>query len=697
MQAGIEAVFSTTSTTSTFASGAVTKTDSTNIFPTFTVNLNSLLYPALRLTAGGVFEVDVRSSTSGPVTTDSTVTRSRPFALLRSTNPVFSPGIGYYRREGVTRTAGLPTLKLVSDEYAAYLGWNPQGGPRSDFQFLKTNTFDGERRFEDRSRDFGSMTSDFSHWGLNLYYRGTYIDTNDRVNRLDTRQVSHAGRLGYSESFIADRLRWNTIANVDHLDLRTTARGDGGEVAVPVTPFAGLSTVSDTPATVTLSDNPALIDGNLTAAAGINLGVPPSPIGAQIRNIGLDLLTPAVVNRFLVWVDRELPLEIANSFSWEIFSSQDNLTWRREASVPVARFGTFEHHFEIDFPAVTARYIKVVTRPLSPAVPDASRFTDIFVTELQAFVSRPATEVDDRLTRGTYRLNTNARMRLLDRPGLYYEGLYFYSGTDGSGRRIDTLSNGLSVTHAFGRFVSMFARGAREQGRDVRGDRVATVSTATLTVEPVPTLRSSFLFSGLTERTAGMPTSRRGLFVQNSARPYQGIDVLFGFGWTYTERETGEISRDRLANASATIVPLAQFSLTLSYDERTTDRSGTFEGPPEYRQRRSYAAVAFDPSRTIHLVLGGEVIVTTGQATRTALNISTSWTPFPDGTLQIVFAYNETVRPVQFGTERNAVSAVRWNVSPRSYIDVSFQRTRGVTEFVTTEVRIFSARVRLFL
>ena len=115
-------------------------------------------------------------------TTDSTITRNRPFFLLRSTNPVFSPGIGYFRREDRARTAGLSDVKLVNDEYAAYLGWNPAGGPQSDFQFLRTHTFDGERAYQDVTKDFGSLVSNYTYRNLGAYYRGSYLDTDDQLD-----------------------------------------------------------------------------------------------------------------------------------------------------------------------------------------------------------------------------------------------------------------------------------------------------------------------------------------------------------------------------------------------------------------------------------------------------------------------------------------------------------------------------------
>jgi hypothetical protein len=697
MQKSLEFTSSSVSTTITSGSGAATTTDTRNLFPALTLNLNALVYPGLRLNTGGVFELSKVRTTTNDIKTNSTTTRNRPFFLLQSTNQVFAPGIGYFRREALSRSEGLSDVKLVNDERAGYLAWRPAGGPQSDFQFLKTRTFDGARAFQDVSKDLGSLTSLYRSGSLAVSYRGSYLKTDDRIGGLKTRQVSHGARGDYSHSFLKNRLRWNAAFNVTRQDLETAAQGNGGEVALPVTPFAGLSSTSDTPLTSTLSQNGGLVDATLTAGAGINLGLPATPADAQSRNIGIDLLTPTEVNQFLVWVDRELPAEVARSFSWEIYSSPDNLIWTREATVSAAPFGPFENRFQIDFPGITARYVKVVTRPLSAVVPDSSRFRDILVTEMQVFVRRSADEVGGRLTRTTDLLNTDVRFRILDAPALYYEGFFLSNGTGGSAARTDTLSNGVSMNHTFGRIFSAVGRLAREQGTEPRGERTATLTSATLTVDPISTFRTSFLYSGQDETIEGIPNARSGWFIQNAAQPYRGVDVLFGFGWTSATRETGEISNDRLVNVSATIVPRQHLSLTFSHDERTTERSGIFFGPPRSLLRRSYASVAVDPIPTFHLVVGGEVIVATGQATRTTLDINASWAPFPDGTLQFVFASNEALRALEFGTERNTLGAVRWNLSRQSYIDVSYQRTRSEFVNLRTESRILSARVRLFL
>jgi hypothetical protein len=697
MQKSVQLTFSSLSTTTLFASGAVTKTDTTSVYPTVTLNLNGLIFPYLRLNAGGVFELNKLTSDTDGTTTSSTISRNRPFFLLRSTNPIFAPGIGFFRREDRNRTAGQTDVKLINNEWDGYLGWNPDGGPRSEFQFVRTDTFDSNRTVQDTTKDFGSLVSNYSYKNLALYYRGAYLDTDDHLHNVDTRQVTQGGRASYAGSFIDKRLTIDGTYNVTHQDMTTTATGAGGEVQVPVTTFAGLSGNSDTPVTVALTQNPLLIDGNLAAGAGVDLGLPTPPADTQSRNIGIDFRTPVKVSRFLLWVDRDLPIEISNSFSWNIYSSLDNVVWRQETSVSVAPFGPFETRFQIDFTPITARYLKVVARPLAAAVANASNYPHILVTDIQPFLVLPPGDVRTTLSQTTQLVNTNVRFRILNAPALYYEGSYYYNGPSTFGAHTDALSNGVSASHTFNSMVSAFGRLAFEQGTEPEGHRTATVTNATLTLDPVPALRTSLLWNGMDEHIGGIPRSRNGFFVQNATQPYPGVNLQVGIGWSAVTELTGAIAHDRTVNLSGSVVPVQHVSLTFNYDDTSSDRSGPFTGSPHFDTQRLYAAVAVDPTRTLHFVVGQEVVVVTGQQTMTTLDLAANWVPFPDGALQFVFAYNDALRPLEFGRDRSTLASVRWNLSRRSYIDVSYQRIRSEFVFQTNQSRVFSTSLRLFL
>lgn len=702
LRAIVDSTVSVISTTTTDVNGVVTTTEGTNWYPRLTLNADTLITPTFRLSAGGMFELSTSDTTSqfgagaDRVDVSATLLRLRPFIEVRSTNQAFSPGAGYYRRENRTSSRGTPTRTLVSDDYAAYLGVKPTGLPHSDLQFVRTRTFDADRTTDDTTKDFGSILSRYNFKGTNLYYQGSFLDTTDRLRGFQTRQVANSARMAQSRSFFKRRLQWNAAYSIDRQTLTAKATGDGGEVAVPVAPFAGMSALSDTPLTIALTQNGGLIDGNLTASAGINIGVPAVGAESQARNIGLDFVTPTEVNRLWLWVDRDLLVNIANAFTWELYTSTDNITWRRETLVSAAPFGPFDFRFQIDFASVTARYLKVVTRPLSGAVLDAGRFPDILITELQAFRTQRAGEGGDTLVRTGQNLNTDVRLRLLDTPTLYYEGSYWLTDAP-SGYDRRTLSNGLAVNQRLGRMVSASARAAYEQGTQSGGPRTATVTNAILTVDPVPTLTTSLLYTGLNEKLDGKPNDRNGVSLQTNAQLYRGVSVQCGVGLNYSTRTTGESLRDRFFNVSGSVVPRNELTLTFSYADMRSERSGTFVGNPTLRTRTGYATLTIDPIPTLHVVLAEELVAIEGERTRNTHNIGINWAPFPDGSLQFILAYNEAVRPLEFGSERIFRPGVRWVFSRQSYIDVSYQRVDNDQFVQRTRTKIFSIDLKLFL
>ena len=262
-----------TSTTTTI-DGTTTKAQVITLTPRLTVSAQAMIYDNLRLALGGVFDADRSSADQDGIDTTSKQTRLRPYVELRSMNPTFAPGLGYYRRESRTRATGGSETLLVNEDYAAYLGLRPSGLPQVDIQFLRADTFDADRAGQDVTRNTATLLSRYTRKDVNLNYQGTHLGSNDRLQRFESQQVSHAIRVDSARSFMAGRLLWNGTYNADRQSLTTVSSNEDAELALPVVAFAGLALASDIPATAALLPSPALIDGNLQAGAGVNLGLP---------------------------------------------------------------------------------------------------------------------------------------------------------------------------------------------------------------------------------------------------------------------------------------------------------------------------------------------------------------------------------------------------------------------------------------
>ena len=56
-------------------------------------------------------------------------------------------------------------------------------------------------------------------------------------------------------------------------------------------------------------------------------------------------------------------------------------------------------------------------------------------------------------------------------------------------------------------------------------------------------------------------------------------------------------------------------------------------------------------------------------------NYSLSWSPFPDGSLQILLRYDDTYRSDLAALSRIYSPRVRWNITDRWYAEVAYERS----------------------
>jgi len=689
----LEFNYSFFSSKTTDAAGVTTKTTASNYNPRFTLDIDTKIYPNLRLHAGGIAELIKTDVGTSGIDTKTTITRFRPYIDLTLETPLYKAGIGYVRRQERTEVSHSPSVTLVNEEYNAILGWRPEGLPSIDMQIRRTNNFDEKKELRDIKEDNINLISKYIYKGLQLNYYGTYIHTMDNLNNLDVKQQVHSGRVTYSDSYLDKRVLLNTTYDVFYSEVKTVSEG-AGFVTLPINPFAGLSKIDDTlpPLPIALDPNPALVDGNMTASAGIDLV---SDLPLVRRQMGLDFLNPTEVNQLLVWVDRELSSTIANSFSWDVFVSEDNSTWTHWAGPVVGSFGPFQNRFEINFSNVIPprRYIKVVTTPLarSPLVPP-----NIFVTELQALLRKSAADIAGKTKRASHTYNLDAKARILDIPTLFYDFYYFFNRVEPSSQQRYTISNGFSANHRFSSVFSGTARVAREDGKEEDKKRVAYIYNASIVADPLRTLRSSLVFSGRDEEIEGKPNNTNSMFLYNTAQLYQGIDINLNGGLNFSKRETGEKGRDILINLGANIVPHRTLTLGLNYSDTMSRRTGGESGSSSTFTRRVDLNVNFNPVRTVYLSALIELIAEKGQGIETTQNYSVNWSPFPDGALQFNISYNENLRSEDRQKERIFTPSVRYKLSGRSYVDLTYQMIKSESKIQKTESQVVSSSLKIF-
>jgi len=403
-----------------------------------------------------------------------------------------------------------------------------------------------------------------------------------------------------------------------------------------------------------------------------------------------------------VSVDRNLPFEIASTFLWEVYTSTDNLNWTLLQAGTPAPFGPFLNRFEITFPKVTTRYIKVVTRPLSAAVIIPPGFANpdlIFITEVQAFLNRPVQDIRRSTTRTFQNYTLDVKTRLLNAPTLYHDFNSYYSEVGPDGRRRYNISNGLFFSHRFTPILSSSANASAEYGAEGDDTRVAFLYYASLLANPLRTLSHNLVFSGKNETFGGLTSNANTAVLYNAAQLYKGIDANINLGVSLTSDEQqggGSVDRRRAyVNAGTNITPHPSFVLTLYYFGQRTRTSGGSVTLDDITENRLDLGASWTPFRSLFLSASVNVSTETGQETKVQQNYGLNWTPFPDGQLQFSFFYNESYLPDR---SRIIQPTLRWYLSSRrrSYIDLSYQRRSLESVGQKTETDVISSNLKIY-
>jgi len=691
----VDLVYSNSDVKTGNGSGATTQTRANIFAQQYRLTLNKSFFPNLNLIGGGIFEKAITDLNSAGRETTSTDTNSKPFFDLRLTTPLYKAGVGYSRAEEEHKTSGFPSTTDVNERSYAILGWMPEGFPDWNVRLEKSDTFDKERVTEDTSTKLAYMTVHYAYKGLDLRYQPSYRDQVDRIRGVEQINRTNNGRATYSNSFFQGRTFLSGSYEVTRSETEIIASG-AGEVSFPLIPLSGLSVLDDTPAEGSLNPNPALIDGNLTQSAALNLGLPPLGGDTRPRNMGLDFLIPQEMNTLYVWVDRELPLEVATGFTWDVYTSADNRVWKLATAVAPATFGPFVNRFEIRIPDVTSRYIKVLTRPLTAIDPRASEFPEIFVTEIQAFLTRPADEVRGKTTRTTRIGTVDFRTRLLEHPSLYYDFSYFTETVDPSSRTQSNMTNGLSASHVFSRIFSASGRVAREDNHSNDRKESAFTYTASLQAVPLRTLRHVLLFTGRNEQLVDGPRDEYSLALQNTAQLYKGMEVTLNGGVTREKNGTGATEDIENLLFGATFAPNRTLTVTLNFNGTWTDRTGGGQLDESIVDRRGDASISYRPFDTLYLLASVSRIERPGIQDRVQ-SYGLNWSPFPSGALQFNFAFTQDLSARDNAKVQTIHPSLRWNATSRIALDLSYEDTKAEATAGTTDNKTFYTRLRIIL
>ncbi len=710
-----ETTFSLLSTkTKDLTSGTTTKVDLLNYGDRATVTINYNLLPKLNLNAGGTFEKTITDPISGLDTGKTEITRLRPYIWLNLRDPVFQGSVGYSLADDTTKTAGQTATTLTQETYLGNVLWRPSELPTTQVRYTRTSTHDDPHSTLDTTQDQIYLKSEYVYGGLDAYYAGTFTDTRDNLHDLDARLTTHEGKVLYSGMFFDGRVSVTTDNRIRLTEISSDTGiqvgFSGTTTALSIPAIQGLSVVGDTPLTDVLAANAALIDGDVTTSAGVNIGFQAGDL--HLRQVGLNFGTAVTVNRLDVWVSGfagALPADIIGAFSWTIYTSSDNITWTLAATVPVASFGPFDNRFRIIFPAVTAQYIKAVTRPLPGGIigsTNSNLFPTIFITEVQAFSDSVAAAAGAGKKRITINQTAEShdlevRVVLLRIPLLYYRLDVNYLDFEPSGQSRYTISNGLFVNHRLSRIFSTSANASFEFGKENDVSRHAVLYYASLSATPLPTLTDSLVFSGNDQWEGVTKSTSNSAILYNTAQLYRGVDATLQLGTILTSNDDGEGTtsqrRDVFVNPGITITPHRALTFTGYYLGKLSHTSGTTVTQADTTEQRLDLALAFHPLQTLFLTATANIVSETGKPLSVTQNYGVNWNPFPDGNLQLSFFYSEEHLPD--GTNSRIVqptARLYFSSRHRSYVETSYQLNTSDSPFTRTESTLISTRLNVY-
>jgi hypothetical protein len=691
----------------TDSSGRTTISDSITLPQRYRLYLDKQFAPTVQLNANGFYEWTPGWGTVDGLSSDVSANRWSVFASMVLGPPVLNVTPYYGRRQewvdGTTAGVSSSSPTLINQYYGLFAGWNPFGLPLLSLRIGRTEDWDAARSFRDNRADEIIFTATYNDVeNLLLQYGLRYLHNTNYINGVVSTDLNQAAQVVWTGSFFERTL--STSVNYQVALRNSTVGGSrNGTVTLQQFPVAGLSLVEtfpSTPSASTLAPNPALIDGNVTASAGVNIGFAPALAGDQnYRDLGVQFAnTSTEVTSLWLWVDRALPAEIWRTFAFTVWQSDDNATWI-PVSAGSAIFDTFQNRFEIPIASTRARYLKVVTKPLPPAVTVDRQFADILVTELQAYLVQAAGSVPYETSQLSGVFNGSLRWLILRDWNLAYGFALNASHLNDFVPRDWSVLNTFSASRPIARSVSVSAQVERtDSAQTNRPHEAVNRWGVQLSWLPIPGIGTSLTYSGFYSTLSIGNVFSNGLMLTASFDPYQGVSLFGTAGYNWTRNERGEELNGANATVGLTLTPMQALTLTGTWGLNTSLPSAT--GATLLLADRTtllQASLTFTPVAALYFNAGVTRSTGTSQGPQTLANFSAGFSPFAGGQLLIRFGWDEWLDSQSQSRNRIFGPSVRWNIRSGTYLNVSYTWNDTVQPLLLQQARTLFAQLVITL
>jgi hypothetical protein len=423
-------------------------------------------------------------------------------------------------------------------------------------------------------------------------------------------------------------------------------------------PRSGLYAVDTTPLSGTLTDVPALIDGDLTS--------PASDLSGDFRNIGVDLGFPEQVEAVFLYLERRLLPGNDTDYAWDVYGSPDGEFWTLLTAAAQARFDDLENRFEIRFAATSTRFLKVVNTRFSRDEPPLA------VTEIEA-IGRETRSGRERRTEGRRSGNLTLAWRahrIVDVSLNTFSSRQF-NETGGIPRADEDLNSTLSTTVRPGSLVATVRLQAINRSTSLgrpEQDRIASVGLA---ASPLPTVDLSVTGTRRANRSLGdLLVATDSLNLRAAARFLHDIEAALDLGFLRQNEEILDRATTR-RSANLSLVATLRPGLFMS-NNWSVERIG-FGGGTSFPDRTDLdlrSRLAYRPTRVLGVAVEyfyQDIAGLKGVASLYDLD----WLPFPGGALQLQVAVARDRRSVTGSLRDETRLAARWTLNPRTLLDVA--------------------------
>jgi hypothetical protein len=654
--------------------GTTTRLESRSLGQTYRLGFDRAIGAALSTSVGAQLqERQTRQGVDSRWTTLETTERTA-YARLTLSLPVLSGGLTYDLGDR-SATSALP---LVREDLAGYLSWRPIDLPEVSLRATRTHHYDDTRAVQDQTTTGLLLSVRHQDGPVNARYVLLWTQPSDAITRTETRTVDQVAQGTYSGRFLEDR----TVAYAS-LTLRnqvaTTLTAGSGNLSVQQHPIAGLSLIEQFPvqtATATLAPNPALVDGELTTGAAIDLGYALAVAGDQDRrDLGVqfsDVLTG--VNRIQVWVDRRLPPEVVAAYAWTAWQSDDDRSWSPVPITGPVTFGAFQNQFEIPIQETRARYLKVVTQPLRAGVTTDPAFASVLVTELQVFLVTAASAVPREQASSGALLSATATTLLWRAANLAWDLSGSLERRLSPTATVWSVLNGLAGSQELGRGLQLSERLSRQDGDFGIGRVGQTDWSAGLLWRPLPTLSGSLVYSGqyvdarpVLDLLSGRFVSQPGALTNTLASLaradlYEGVSTQLNASTGLVNDPGGKDTWNGSLNATASLTPNPWVSLTLGWLSSASTVSAADGSAVTTTSARVDASASVRPTSAIS-ASGTLSRSVTGPSRSTSGTTQLNYSPLR-GDVQVGLAYSRSFDTAAQSTTELFTPGLRWNVRP---------------------------------